>query len=158
MSSSLSGFLHVLGCNFGAGCRFQCNCENGTDCDPITGECTAGYSCREAKPNSTYGWGGPGCLTGLLCSRIVVRITAIICSFYIQDNCSDANPANAYGWVVYWHGGGVATNLQLLNVIGQLRYFRILPLVIKSEIIYRESNNTIILDLLVTLKEYVTLT
>ncbi len=75
MSSYLPGVCYVSGCNFGDGCRFQCNCENGTDCDPITGECTAGYSCSDAKPNSTYGWGGPGCLTGLISRKgIVVRI------------------------------------------------------------------------------------
>ncbi len=79
---SVSDLLGAEGCNFGPGCRFLCNCENGTDCDPITGECTTGYTCSEARPDRSYGWGGPGCLTGLLGrDRIQERIR-------IQENIS----------------------------------------------------------------------
>ena len=61
---ALADLVCVHGCNFGDGCKFQCNCKGRGGCDAITGECTAGNSCNDAQPDSRYGWGSPGCLTG----------------------------------------------------------------------------------------------
>ena len=56
---------------FGSGCGSVCECENGADCDPVSGECTctSGYIGDKCDTECSEWTHGMGCVLECLCYR-----------------------------------------------------------------------------------------